>query len=118
MVRIETDYIKEHSKPDDKRFVFAYSIILENTGNIAARLLARHWKITDGNQKVQEIEGEGVVGQQPYLEPGQTYAYSSGCLIETPVGYMQGNYSMLADDGCNFKTNIPAFTLSVPGVIH
>ncbi len=117
-VSVTTDYVKDQSEPDNGRYVFAYHIILENTGTVAARLLTRHWYITDGNQKVQEVAGEGVVGQQPHLAPGQKYAYSSGCMLETPVGTMHGSYHMQADDGHAFETPIPVFTLSVPGSLH
>ncbi|OQX36756.1 MAG: Co2+/Mg2+ efflux protein ApaG [Oceanospirillales bacterium LUC14_002_19_P2] len=117
-VSVTTDYVKDQSEPDSGRYVFAYHITLENTGTVAARLLSRHWYITDGNQKVQEVAGEGVVGQQPHLAPGQKYAYSSGCMLETPVGTMHGSYQMQADDGHAFETPIPVFTLSVPGSLH
>ncbi len=117
-VSVTTDYVKDQSEPDNGRYVFAYHVTLENTGTVAARLLSRHWYITDGNQKVQEVAGEGVVGQQPHLAPGQKYAYSSGCMLETPVGTMHGSYQMQADDGHAFETPIPVFTLSVPGSLH
>ncbi|GAA4651053.1 Co2+/Mg2+ efflux protein ApaG [Kistimonas scapharcae] len=117
-VSVTTDYVKDQSEPDNGRYVFAYHITLKNTGTVAARLLTRHWYITDGNQKVQEVAGEGVVGQQPHLAPGQKYAYSSGCMLETPVGTMHGSYHMLADDDHEFEAPIPVFTLSVPGALH
>ncbi|WP_211827734.1 Co2+/Mg2+ efflux protein ApaG [Kistimonas asteriae] len=117
-VSVTTDYVKDQSEPDNGRYVFAYHITLENTGSVAARLLTRHWYITDGNQQVQEVAGEGVVGQQPHLAPGQKYAYSSGCMLETPVGTMHGSYHMLADDDHEFEASIPVFTLSVPGALH
>lgn len=116
--RVTTEYVVEQSEPDSGRYVFAYHIILENTGIVAVRLISRHWLITDGNGQVQEVAGKGVVGQQPHLAPGQTYAYSSGCMLETPVGSMRGSYQMQADDGYAFDSSIAVFTLSVPSILH
>src|SRR5579863_1202374 len=96
-VEVETAYIEEQSDPRDKRFVFSYSITIRNEGQVPARLLTRHWIITDANGNVKETRGDGVVGEQPYLKPGQGFRYSSGAVIETPVGTMQGSYQMLAD---------------------
>ena len=117
-VRVTTDYMKEQSEPDNGRYIFAYHIILENTGTISARLLSRHWLITDGNQQLQEVAGDGIIGQQPLLVPGQKYAYSSACMLKTSVGSMHGSYQMQADDGHAFDALIPVFTLSVPGALH
>lgn len=111
-------YIDTQSSPDEKRFVFAYTINIRNEGSIAAKLLSRHWLITDANGKVQEVKGEGVVGEQPYIQPGEEFRYTSGAIIETQVGVMQGKYHMLADDGVYFDAEIPRFTLSVPRVLH
>ena len=116
--RVTTEYVKEQSKPQTQRYVFAYHITLENTGTVAVRLISRHWLITDGNQQVHEVSGKGVVGQQPHLAPGQKYAYSSGCMLETPVGSMRGSYQMQADDGHAFDLSMSIFTLSVPGILH
>ncbi|MCK5893157.1 MAG: Co2+/Mg2+ efflux protein ApaG [Endozoicomonadaceae bacterium] len=116
--RVTTEYVKEQSKPESERYVFAYHITLENTGTVAVRLISRHWLITDGNQQVHEVSGKGVVGQQPHLAPGQKYAYSSGCMLETPVGSMRGSYQMQADDGHAFDLSMSIFTLSVPGILH
>ena len=117
-VRVATDYVDEQSEPDADRYVFAYTITIANTGDIAARLISRHWVITDANGKVQEVSGDGVVGEQPHLSPGEEYRYSSGAVLETPVGAMQGLYRMEADNGVNFDAPIAPFTLAVPGVLH
>ena len=117
-VDVETSYLDEQSDPRQSRYVFAYTITIRNEGPVAARLLTRHWVITDANGKVQEVRGEGVVGEQPYLKPGQGFRYSSGAVIETPVGVMQGSYQMIADDGQHFDTPIAPFRLAMPGVLH
>ncbi len=119
-VRIEvaTKYVVDQSEPDVDRYVFAYTITIENLGDVAARLLRRHWVITDANGKVQEVTGDGVVGEQPHLDPGESFRYSSGAVLETPVGAMQGSYHMEADNGTSFEAPIPPFTLAVPGVLH
>jgi ApaG protein len=117
-VQVETNYLAERSDPAKPRFVFAYTITIRNEGPAPARLLTRHWIITDANGKVQEVRGEGVVGEQPYLEPGQGFRYSSGAVIETPVGVMQGSYEMLADDGQRFAAPIAPFRLAKPGVLQ
>ena len=117
-VEVETNYIAEQSQPDAGRYVFSYTITIENHGDIPAKLLTRHWYITDADGNVEEVEGEGVVGEQPYLKPGDGFRYTSGTVLETPVGSMYGSYHMLADDGTEFDTEIPAFTLSVPHTLH
>ena len=117
-VAVETRYIVEESDPEGDRYVFAYTITLKNLSSIPAQLLSRHWLITDANGKVQEVSGDGVVGEQPKLDPGETFRYSSGAILETPVGAMQGSYKMQADDGIDFDAPIPPFTLAVPGVLH
>lgn len=117
-VDVKTTYISEQSEPDDDRFVYAYTITIRNVGDVPARLLNRHWIITDSNGKVQEVRGEGVVGEQPHLEPGQGFRYTSATMIETPVGSMQGSYQMLADDGVEFDADIAAFSLSQPQMLH
>jgi ApaG protein len=117
-VQVLTDYVDEQSEPDADRYVFAYTITIANTGNVAAKLLSRHWIITDANGKVQEVTGDGVVGEQPHLRPGEEFRYSSGAVLETPVGAMQGLYRMEADDGVFFDAPIAPFTLAVPGVLH
>ena len=117
-VEVETSYIEEQSDPRDKRFVFSYTITIRNEGQVPARLLTRHWIITDANGNVKETRGDGVVGEQPYLKPGQGFRYSSGAVIETPVGTMQGSYQMMADDGLKFDAPIAPFRLAIPGVLH
>jgi len=98
--------------------VFAYTITIRNEGEVAAKLLTRHWIITDADARVSEVRGDGVVGEQPYLKPGQGFRYSSGAVLETPVGTMQGSYQMIADDGARFDAPIPAFRLAMPGMLH
>lgn len=111
-------YISEQSDPGRERYVFAYTITLENVGTVAAQLISRHWRITDGNSNVQEVRGLGVVGEQPLLKPGEKYEYTSGCQLDTPVGIMRGTYQMMAEDGTAFEAEIPAFTLAIPRVLH
>jgi ApaG protein len=117
-VDVETSYVAEQSDPKERRFVFAYTITLRNEGQVPAKLLTRHWIITDANGKVQEVRGDGVVGEQPHLKPGQGFRYSSGTMIETPVGAMQGSYQMVADDGERFDAPIPPFRLAMPGILQ
>ena len=117
-IEVATNYVVDQSEPDVGRYVFAYTITIENLSDVAARLLSRHWVITDANGKVQEVTGDGVVGEQPHLNPGESFRYSSGAVLETPVGAMQGSYRMEADNGTNFDAPIPPFTLAVPGVLH
>lgn len=117
-VHVETDFVPEQSDPANQRFVFAYTITITNTGSVATRLLARQWQITDANGKVQEVEGEGVVGEQPHLAPGEGFRYTSGAVLETPVGAMSGSYRMVAEDGTEFDAEIEAFTLAQPGLLH
>jgi ApaG protein len=117
-IKVVTDYIGEQSEPDADRYVFAYTITISNFGNVAARLLSRHWLITDANGKVQEVSGDGVVGEQPHLRPGEEFRYSSGAVLETPVGAMQGSYQMVSDEGDHFDAPIAAFRLAMPGLLH
>jgi ApaG protein len=117
-VDVETSFVPEQSDPAKPRYVFAYTITIRNEGEAPARLLTRHWIITDANGNVQEVRGDGVVGEQPYLKPGQGFRYSSGAVIETPVGVMQGSYQMVADDGSHFDAPIAPFRLAIPGVLH
>ena len=111
-------FVPEQSDEQENRFVFSYTITITNTGGIAAQLLRRHWIITDASNQVQEVSGLGVVGEQPYLRPGESFQYSSGSSIATPVGTMRGTYQMVAEDGTKFDANIPEFVLSVPRVLH
>jgi len=117
-IQVITNYIDEQSEPASDRYVFAYTITIANNGEVPARLISRHWIITDANGKVQEVTGDGVVGEQPHLNPGEEFRYSSGAVLETPVGAMQGLYRMEADNGVNFDAPIAPFTLAVPGVLH
>ena len=117
-VNVQTQYIAEQSVPADERYVFAYTITISNLGTAAARLMTRHWIITDGNGRVQEVRGDGVVGEQPRLEPGQGFRYTSGAVLNTPVGSMEGRYHMVDDDGAGFDAEIPRFPLRVPHSLH
>lgn len=117
-VSVEPNYLADQSAPDEERFVFSYTVTIRNTGEKPARLLTRHWIITDGNGKTQEVRGEGVIGETPHLAPGEQYRYTSGTVSETPVATMQGSYQMLADDGTRFEADIPVFTLSMPHILH
>ena len=117
-VQVETAYVSEHSEPDEDRFVFAYTITLVNRGSVTAQLISRHWFITDAENRTEEVEGEGVVGEQPVLKPGEGFRYTSGAVIETPVGTMHGTYQMVAEDGRAFDATIPRFILSAPRTLH
>jgi ApaG protein len=117
-VQVDTTYIAAQSDPDQGRYVFAYTVTIQNEGSVPARLVTRHWIITDSNGRTQEVRGEGVVGEQPYLRPGEGFQYTSGTMIDTPVGTMRGSYQMVADDGTEFDAPIESFTLSVPRVLH
>ena len=111
-------FLAEQSDSDAGRYAFAYTITLENVGSVAARLISRHWLITDGDGEVQEVRGLGVVGEQPVLRPGESFQYTRGCQLETPVGVMHGSYQMEAEDGIAFEVEIPAFTLAAPRTLH
>jgi ApaG protein len=117
-VSVQARFIEEQSAPDDQRFVFAYTIRIANVGRVAARLVSRHWIITDANRKVQEVRGDGVVGEQPLLRPGEHFDYTSGAVLETSVGTMRGSYQMVAEDGHRFDAPIGQFTLSIPRTVH
>jgi ApaG protein len=117
-VDVATSFLDDQSAPADSRYVFAYTIRIANRGTVAARLLSRHWVITDGNGSVREVRGEGVIGEQPLVRPGENYDYTSGAVLETALGTMYGSYRMLADDGTQFDAHIPAFVLSIPRTLH
>lgn len=117
-VTAQANYLSGQSNEAEGRFVFAYTIHLINTGQVAAQLISRHWVITDSNHQVQEVRGTGVVGEQPTLKPGESYEYSSGTVLATQVGTMAGSYRMRAEDGTEFDAPIPQFVLSVPRVLH
>ncbi|CAB1275983.1 Co2+/Mg2+ efflux protein ApaG [Candidatus Nitrosacidococcus tergens] len=117
-VTAETFFVEEQSDPTDSRYIFAYTIKIRNLNTVAVTLLTRHWVITNGEGQIQEIHGQGVVGKQPYLKPGGEFCYTSGAMLETPVGTMQGSYCMVTEDGVAFEANIGIFSLAVPGCIH
>lgn len=111
-------FLPDQSDPESERYVFSYTITVRNTGSVPAQLISRHWIITDANAEVQEVRGLGVVGHQPLLKPGESFEYTSGCALNTPVGTMKGSYQMTADDGTQFEAPIPEFTLAIPRVLH
>jgi ApaG protein len=117
-VSVDTTYLESQSNKTDDRYVFAYTVTIQNNGDVPAKLLTRHWVITDSNGKTQEVRGDGVVGEQPHLKPGEGFQYTSGTMLETPVGTMHGSYQMQADDGTEFDAEIELFTLSAPRVLH
>ena len=117
-IDVATRFLDEQSQPDQGRYVFAYTIRIHNSGSIAARLIDRHWIITDANGKVEEVRGEGVVGEKPWLRPGDGFEYTSGAVLETAHGVMYGSYGMLADDGTRFEAQIAPFSLSIPRTLH
>ncbi|MEH6627224.1 MAG: Co2+/Mg2+ efflux protein ApaG [Motiliproteus sp.] len=117
-IAVDTEYLDEQSDPENKRYVFAYTITISNDDAENVQLLSRYWKITDGDQQVQEIEGEGVIGAQPVIEPGKSYRYTSGTVIATEVGSMAGHYTMRLASGEDFQAPIPAFTLATPNALH
>jgi ApaG protein len=117
-VSARTAFIPDQSDADNGRYVFAYTITITNVGELPAQLVSRHWIITDADSQVQEVRGDGVVGEQPYLRPQESFEYTSGTAIATPVGTMRGSYQMVAEDGVKFDAPIPQFTLSMPRVLH
>lgn len=117
-VAAKAAYVADQSDPSRNQYVFAYTITVTNAGTVAAQLVSRHWIITDSDHHVQEVKGAGVVGQQPLLKPGESFEYTSGANLTTPVGTMRGSYQMIAEDGHAFDAEIPSFTLSVPRVLH
>jgi ApaG protein len=117
-ITVNTAYLADQSDPSSDRYVFAYTITIANTGTVAAQLISRHWIITDAENVTQEVKGLGVVGEQPLLQPGESFEYTSGTAMATPVGTMHGTYQMVAEDGNKFDAEIPVFTLSMPRVLH
>jgi len=118
LVTVKTQYLADQSNIDASQYVFSYTIQITNSGKVAAQLISRHWVITDANNKVQEVRGLGVIGDQPLLEPGASYEYTSGTMLNTPVGTMHGTYQFTAVDGTQFDVEIPTFTLAMPRVLH
>lgn len=117
-IKVETRFIQEQSEPDSDRYVFAYTVTMKNNGNDDAQLLNRYWLITDANGKKTEVQGPGVVGEQPILKPGASYTYTSGCILETELGTMEGHYEFKEDSDKQFKQPIPVFRLSIPNIVH
>ena len=117
-VQVQSVYIETHSQPEEERYVFAYTVTIRNLGRTAVQLLGRYWVITNGHGRETEVQGEGVVGVQPHIEPGGEYQYTSGAVLETPLGTMQGHYDMVDVDGVPFAIDIPVFRLFVPTLIH
>lgn len=117
-VNVETAYLAQHSDPNAERYVFTYTITIKNSGQIPARVIGRHWIITDANGNIQEVRGPGVAGEQPFLNPGELFRYTSGTILSTPVGCMHGSYQMISHDGEPFETDIPAFRLAQPNTLH
>ena len=117
-VKVDSQYIEAESNPEANRFVFAYTVHIKNEGDIGAKLISRHWIITDANNRTQEVKGKGVIGEQPYLKPGESFEYTSGTMMETPVGSMHGSYQMIANDEHNFDAVIEPFTLALPKILN
>jgi ApaG protein len=117
-VSVRTQYLPEQSDPDSANYVFAYAISIKNTGQVAAQLISRHWVITDGNNRVEEVRGLGVVGHQPLLQPGEQFEYTSGTALATPQGSMMGEYFCVAEDGTRFEAKVDEFVLSLPRTLH
>jgi ApaG protein len=117
-VSVKTQYLPEQSDPERSNYVFAYAISIKNTGSITAQLISRHWVITDGNNRVEEVRGLGVVGHQPLLQPGEQFEYTSGTALATPQGSMFGEYFCVAEDGARFESKIDEFILSQPRTLH
>jgi len=117
-VTVKTQYLPEQSSPEQSHYVFSYTILIRNTGTVAAQLISRHWVITDTNNKVQEVAGLGVVGHQPLLQPGEQFEYNSGTQMDTPQGSMKGEYFCVAEDGTRFEVEVPEFVLSLPRTLH
>ncbi|MEX0730414.1 MAG: Co2+/Mg2+ efflux protein ApaG [Aquisalimonadaceae bacterium] len=117
-VDVEPSYVDHESNPEDSRYVFSYTVTIRNVGQVPVRLISRHWIITDANGEEREVHGEGVVGEQPFLDPGKGFRYTSGAMLETPVGSMHGSYEMLTNDGVAFTAEIRPFTLARPHMLH
>ncbi len=117
-ISVDTRFLDDQSAPADNRYAFAYTVTIVNQGTVGARLMSRHWVITDDNGKVREVHGDGAVGEQPWVRPGDDFEYTSGAVIETSLGTMRGSYQMVADDGTRFDAHIPAFVLSTPRTLH
>jgi ApaG protein len=117
-ISVTTQYLPAQSAPDNQQYVFAYTITIRNTGEVPVQLLNRAWQITDANHKITRVAGDGVVGQQPLIAAGETYSYTSGTVLATPIGSMQGHYGMVDQDGELFQVDIPSFRLAIPNILH
>ncbi|WP_312055357.1 Co2+/Mg2+ efflux protein ApaG [Pantoea brenneri] len=117
-VHVQSQYVASQSSPDDERYVFAYTITIRNLGRSPVQLLGRYWLITNGNGRETEVQGEGVVGEQPHIAAGNEFQYTSGAVIETPMGTMQGHYVMIDEQGETFHVEIPVFRLAIQTHIH
>ena len=117
-IEVATHYLPEQSNPGEERYFFAYNITVTNTGTESAQLISRHWVITDAAGRVEEVRGLGVVGHQPFLKPGESFEYSSGCPLATAVGTMKGSYQMVAEDGTRFEAPVSEFILAMPRTLH
>jgi len=117
-INVQTQYIEQQSTPSQGRYVFSYTIIIKNTGKIPAKLVSRHWVITDANGKTEEVKGLGVIGEQPRLQTNESFKYTSGTVLDSPVGSMHGSYQMIADNGYEFEAKIPSFTLNTPKILN
>ena len=117
-INAAVQFLEGQSDPEERRYVFAYTINIHNASDAPAQLLTRHWLITDADGRIQEVHGDGVIGEQPNIAPGDTHTYSSGAIIETPVGTMEGRYGMVSNEGVQFEAVIPVFRLAVPGVLN
>ncbi|OQP34365.1 MULTISPECIES: Co2+/Mg2+ efflux protein ApaG [Pantoea] len=117
-IQVQSLYIASQSSPEEERYVFAYTITIRNLGRTAVQLLGRYWLITNGNGRETEVQGEGVVGEQPFIAPGSEFQYTSGAIIETPMGTMQGHYVMQDEEGETFNIDIPVFRLALETHIH
>ena len=117
-ISVETIYLQQDSEPENNKYFFLYTILIRNVGSVGAKLLSRHWIIEDSNGKKQDVQGDGVVGEQPHITPGEEFQYTSGAMIETSLGTMKGTYQMIDDDEKYFDAQVPEFILSVPRVIH
>lgn len=117
-ITVNTRYLSDQSEPEEQRYAFAYTIAITNAGSESVRLLSRYWLITDGNNEKKEVHGEGVIGEQPYIPSGDTFEYTSGALLKTAVGTMEGSYQMVTESGDHFDASIPRFSLSDPSALH
>jgi len=117
-VHVLSEYLPHNSRPEENLYAFAYHVHIHNKGDISAQLLRRHWIITDGNQHTEEVKGDGVIGEQPFIRPGEAFNYSSGTVLRTPVGSMRGSYQLIAADGTPFNAPIYPFTLAHPRALH